>query len=66
MAHHPIIQNLHYKTAKNFATNTHRRENPALCTSVTDSAALIVVTTHPESVRSAEMPEGHGESISIE
>lgn len=39
--------------------------NPALCTSVTGLAALTVVTT-PESVRSAEVPEGHEGSMSIE
>lgn len=40
--------------------------NPALCSSVTGFAALTVVTTCPESVRSSEMPEGHRGSISIE
>lgn len=31
MVHHPIIQNLHYKTAKTFAGNTHgRRESSPL------------------------------------
>lgn len=42
-------------------------ENPELFAPVlTGFAALTIVTTHPESVRSAEIPEGHGESISVE